>query len=361
MFAVLREEGLSGSRTRDSSLATVIFLARPHTKTKRMALAAVVASVADVNVDHSGPITQRRYIDKENFVTGHDGTSPLEILILCLVVPVGLALYRGVVPSVARLNRRLTKVGIDRYCILVESMAILFPMLMIQTSLVSSVYGQCALLIGMSILSHSISITPSRRDATGTTKTRSDHIPTATTRHRPLSLSIHRSCLYLMTSIAILAVDFPLFPREYCKTEIGGYGFMDLGASGFVIVSGWTSALSGAGGHGIGAGGGGRRSTTTMGKFARKTAPLLALGIIRLLTTKGLEYQEHVTEYGVHWNFFFTLCCVHGFMVIWKVVRERIMNSVRRCACRYRRASSLSTTAAVATTTTTTTTTAKMG
>ena len=36
----------------------------------------------------------------------------------------------------------------------------------------------------------------------------------------------------------------------------------------------------------------------------------MAMGMIRLLTNKGLEYQEHVSEYGVHWNFFFTLAVV---------------------------------------------------
>ena len=42
----------------------------------------------------------------------------------------------------------------------------------------------------------------------------------------------------------------------------------------------------------------------------RSNVPLLVIGFIRLALTKGIEYQEHVSEYGVHWNFFFTLAAV---------------------------------------------------
>jgi phosphatidylinositol glycan class W len=39
----------------------------------------------------------------------------------------------------------------------------------------------------------------------------------------------------------------------------------------------------------------------------RHSVPLFALGLIRLCSVKGLAYVEHVTEYGMHWNFFFTI------------------------------------------------------
>lgn len=40
------------------------------------------------------------------------------------------------------------------------------------------------------------------------------------------------------------------------------------------------------------------------------SVPLIVLGFARLIATWGVHYQEHVTEYGTHWNFFFTLAVV---------------------------------------------------
>lgn len=53
--------------------------------------------------------------------------------------------------------------------------------------------------------------------------------------------------------------------------------------------------------------------------------PLAALGVSRLLVVKGLGYQEHVSEYGVHWNFFATLFCMRLIVAPMTRLRPRRM------------------------------------
>ncbi|KAJ9476259.1 GPI-anchored wall transfer protein 1 [Pseudozyma hubeiensis] len=121
-------------------------------------------------------------------------------------------------------------------------------------------------------------------------------------RPRPF-LTVYRAHMMLVTIISILAVDFPVFPRFLSKCESWGTSWMDMGVGSFVFSLGIISAspfLKSPENRFRGA----RRQ---LWSDFRKCLPLLALGMVRVVSVKGVEYVEHVGEYGVHWNFFFTL------------------------------------------------------
>ena len=118
-------------------------------------------------------------------------------------------------------------------------------------------------------------------------------------------ISIFRCGIMLYTCIAILAVDFHSFPRRFAKTETYGTSLMDLGVGAFVFSGGVVSKMARQG------------ACITQPSEAssvyldecitvfKSVLPMLVLGFARFATTKGVEYQEHTSEYGVHWNFFF--------------------------------------------------------
>lgn len=103
----------------------------------------------------------------------------------------------------------------------------------------------------------------------------------------------YRASTNLVSALCILAVDFRVFPRRYAKTETFGFGLMDLGVGYFICSNGIvTKNLI---------------SNMDLFKTIKSCGVLIFLGFTRLLSVKSVNYHEHASEYGVHWNFFFTL------------------------------------------------------
>ncbi|CCJ30086.1 unnamed protein product [Pneumocystis jirovecii] len=81
-------------------------------------------------------------------------------------------------------------------------------------------------------------------------------------------VSTLRGTIMLISCLSILAVDFKIFPRKHAKVETWGISLMDLGVGFFVF----------------------------------------SFGVVTIKNIKNkYSSKEHVSEYGVHWNFFFTL------------------------------------------------------
>jgi phosphatidylinositol glycan class W len=134
-------------------------------------------------------------------------------------------------------------------------------------------------------------------------------------------LTAYRATMMILTCVSILAVDFNVFPRRFAKVETWGTSLMDLGVGSFVFSMGLVSARGVLSDVYLG-----RQTPFTAALFrsVKQSLSVLILGVIRLASVKVLSYQEHVTEYGVHWNFFMTLGLLPPFVTVLSFSPRRV-------------------------------------
>ena len=233
---------------------------------------------------------------RETFVSGLTGTTHIEAAALAMVYPASMWLFEWL------RERRVVRSG--KYA----SAALEFVVTVVPLVAAYTVLSHVALWIAAGLV-----LLPALcyfwRDSYAERRARllgANELSAA--RAQPAFLSAWRSSLLLTTCVCILAVDFRAFPRRFGKTETYGVSPMDGGVGGFVLSAGLVAPHARAVLGARSASGGWRAFV----RRAKRVALTTALGVARLLSTRAVNYQHHTSEYGAHWNFFFTLAAIQA-------------------------------------------------
>ncbi|KAJ1915856.1 Glucosaminyl phosphatidylinositol (GlcN-PI) nositol acylation protein [Tieghemiomyces parasiticus] len=241
---------------------------------------------------------------KEEWVTGHSGSSIYEVAWVNIVCLVGYWLWltaktffeQGQAPRTETKSVGAFLVTYFLFCVPMTLSCVAIPY-------------RWAMMAGMTLIGFyffvNIRPVPTPKHPAGVDNSQAKAHATAGAGERRAYISVYRAVLMILTCVSILAVDFSIFPRSYAKVETFGSSLMDIGVGSFVFSAGLVSARAYLPTIQ-------RRDPTPTLRTQllaalRSSLYLFLLGFGRLLTVKGSAYQEHVTEYGVHWNFFFTL------------------------------------------------------
>ncbi|KAI1795530.1 GWT1-domain-containing protein [Ganoderma leucocontextum] len=258
---------------------------------------------------------------KEAFVSGMTGSTIGHINLVSLASLLSIALHSAV----------RTRFPPSRsFQFLTEAVLLIIPLLLSVTIFASSPVILCLLLTAPTGL---ILLQPRRESGTwlpsslkhSRQSSRASNPSRNPSPSRVLSIAIppltalttYRAHMLLLTFICILAVDFSVFPRFLAKCETYGVSMMDIGVGSFVFSQGVVSAIPLLKNPP-------HLTEPLLPKVTtalRKCSPVLLLGLLRTISVKGTEYPEHVTEYGVHWNFFITL----GLLPIFQVLLHPLM------------------------------------
>lgn len=239
---------------------------------------------------------------KEAFVSNLNGTSLGEVALGSFLSPVCF-MNRGLIFILCQQIKGSLPLPFPTTSHLLLDFCVLILPLVLSCTILSSVLLQVAVSLMFALASMFLYIYGSSLPARRSQRSVSGFLQSRTRSNRVPFVTLFRVFVNVNTAISILAVDFAVFPRRYAKTETYGTGVMDYGVGGFVFANALVCPEA-------------RRKNVSGSRMSRFTKqvlsvwPLLALGAGRLASVKIAGYHEHVTEYGVHWNFFFTLAIV---------------------------------------------------
>ncbi|KAH4846547.1 GPI-anchored wall transfer protein [Parastagonospora nodorum] len=246
---------------------------------------------------------------KEAWVSGHTGSSVADVNSVSLAMPLSILLW-SVVQSRMRLFTPYT----------VPAFLVDFLLNCGVTLFATTIYSSTPWVLNLLLLLPAVILFVLEKPAQAKKEARPQKKDDNAKDSKPDPLPVkpfitnYRGAMMVITCVAILAVDFRVFPRRFAKVENWGTSLMDMGVGSFVFTAGVVSVRSSLK-EGIG-----RRPPLSQRLLTsiRHSIPLLVLGTIRLISVKGLDYAEHVTEYGIHWNFFFTLGFLPPFVALFQ-------------------------------------------
>ncbi|CAN8010276.1 unnamed protein product [Ixodes pacificus] len=239
----------------------------------------------------------------ESFVTNKEGGFPEEIVMISCIPMLSASLHGFLCRTsvVASLRRNLSATALD---ILLQCVPLILAVTMLSSYVACITFSMLAASLGVRVVHHLLLQRPQRtQKVQRNRKVPGKKGPPSTGASvRPAWSSVvtaARSHVLLGAAVFILGVDFPAFPRRLAKTERSGFSLMDTGVGLFVALAAASSPeAKGAPSSG---------SVQNVARAAKGSVALILLGLSRVATVKSLDYQSPVLEYGVHWNFFFTL------------------------------------------------------
>lgn len=238
---------------------------------------------------------------KEAFVSNLNGTSLQEVALGSLIAPLCL-MNRGLILILYHQAKGTLKLPLPQISHLLLDFSVLILPLVLSCTILSSILYHviiCLTIVASGLCCY-INSGPSTLHQKNTVST---FLQSHVQFQQVPFVTIFRVFVNVKTVISILAVDFTVFPRRYAKTETYGTGVMDFGVGAYVFANALVCPearmrnISGS-------------KMSLIIKQLLSVWPLVALGIGRLVSIKITGYHEHVTEYGIHWNFFFTLATV---------------------------------------------------